>query len=269
MRLIHRIFVSKSAARLKDLETLGVAQRIDPEALDKNVIAFQIEEDDQSWPDVRTWCQSHGTTDTVETEFSDREIGEARWLDLVPDWHHGYPQPRDDCFGFLTATYDLTDSCQKCGAGKRQKAPFQMKAEPKWGRRGVLQLNWVFDEYFVTPEVWRSICQPRGIRSRAVLNRRLEELKTVVQLVVEEEVHVATAGLAGEKCTACGRFKYLPVTKGPSPRPITEPDGHMAKSIEYFGSGASASKLVLVSQDLARALRAKGIRGASVRPAAG
>ena len=40
------------------------------------------------------------------------------------------------------------------------------------------------------------------------------------------------------------------------------------RTAEYFGSGAQADQRVLISQDLARALTAGGVRGAELKPVA-
>jgi len=138
-----------------------------------------------------------------------------------------------------------------------------MTGEPRWGRRGIMQLNWVFDEYFVRPDVWTAVFEPLGIACRPVTNRRGIELQTVVQLVVEEEVPLQPAGLPAETCGTCGRVKYLPVTRGPLPPLRTDPAAPMAKTREYFGSGARAFHKVLVSRPVARSLRDRGVRGAS------
>jgi hypothetical protein len=116
-----------------------------------------IDEASDAWPAVRDWLTRHRAVDFVTTKFSSSEIAEAAWLELQPEWHHGYPQPNEGEFGYRRATYDSSDWCDECWMGLKQNAPFQMKGEPKWGRRGILQLNWVFDEYFVTPEVWSSV----------------------------------------------------------------------------------------------------------------
>ena len=65
-----------------------------------------------------------------------------------------------------------------------------MKGEPRWGRRSVLQLNWVFDEYSATPEVWNAVFRPIGVESMPVLGRRGKVLTTVVQMVIDERVPV-------------------------------------------------------------------------------
>ncbi|WP_155826377.1 hypothetical protein [Leptospira alstonii] len=147
----------------------------------------------------------------------------------------------------------------------KQKLPFQMKKEPKWGRNGILQLNWIFDEYFTTPEIWMSVFQPIGIACRPVIDRKGVELKTVVQLVVKEEVGIVTTFLR-EKCSSCGRMKFLPVTRGPFPPLEERPLASMVKTKEYFGSGGSAHRSVLISQQLTQILRLQKVQGAAVKP---
>jgi rRNA maturation protein Nop10 len=232
------------------------------------LVSFELDESHESWPKVQRWITARRPVDVVRTQFSKQELASAKWLELMPDWHHGYPQPNEDVFGYREATYDVSEYCPQCGTGLKQKAPFQMKAEPKWGRNGILQLNWIFDEYFVTPAIWAKVFEPHGVGYRQVLSTKGVELKTVMQLIVAEEIDVITEGLPIERCPSCGRVKYVPITRGRFPVLASEPAGHMAKTRQYFGSGASASKRVLISQDLAHALASENVRGASVRPVA-
>jgi hypothetical protein len=124
----------------------------------------------------------------------------------------------------------------------------------------------VSDELFVTPEVWSNIFNPAGITFRPLTNAKGAELRTVVQLMVDEHVGVVTHGLAAERCAKCGRVKYAPITRGFFPALTSEPRSTMAKTQEYFGSGAAAHRRVLVSRELTRALVAAKIRGASLWP---
>ena len=260
MQIIHRISLASSGEIREELARLGVV------VADHGFVSFEIDEADETWPGLRDWIPRRRAVDIARTKFSKKELGEARWLELVPSWHWGYPQPDEGEFGYRRATYDLAEWCPECGLGLRQKAPFQMKGEPKWGKKGILQLNWVFDEYFATPEVWSSAFEPHGVGRRSVLKNDGSELKTVVQLVIEEEVGVVTSSLVAERCGKCSRTRYLPATRGRFPALIREPTRAIARTSEYFGSGAQASRRVMVSQDLARTLDAKGIRGASFRP---
>jgi hypothetical protein len=263
MQIIHRISIYSTPEIRRELATMGIVVGA------SGLVSFEIDETYESWPALQSWIARRDAFDLISTKFSKKEIAEARWLALEPDWQHGYPQPGEDHFGYRDATYDVADFCEKCGIGLKQKAPFQMKSEPRWGRRGILQLHWIHDEFFVTPEVWSTVFRPHGIGCRPVLNTKGAELKTVVQLVVqEEEVGVKTEELEAEHCPLCGRLKFLHITRGPFPPLVTEPSSHMAKTREYFGSGGAADRKILVSQDVARALETAKIRGASMRPVA-
>ena len=199
MQIIHRISIASTPEIRSELAGMGVVVG------SNGLVSFELDERHEAWAEVQGWIARRSPVDVVTTKFSKQEIDEARWLTMVPDWHHGYPQPDELDFGYRRATYDLTNYCERCGVGLRQKAPFQMKGEPKWGKRGILQLNWVFDEYFVTPEVWASVFRLHGIECRPVLNTKGDELKTVVQLVAQDEVGIATDGLPTEEvvCSKC------------------------------------------------------------------
>jgi hypothetical protein len=264
MKFIHRIAFRASALQRRELEDLDIKvpqQMMMPGGGDP-LIAFDIDERHPSWPTLRTrlrqWDVSEGL---VRTDFSSKEIEAAQWLGLAA-WHHGYPQPDELDFGYRNVTYDRTDWCEQCGIGLRQKAPFQMKGEPKWGKNGILQLNWVFDELFVTPRVWANVFKAYGVGFRSVTNTKGAELKTIVQLKIEDEVGIVADGLPiDRRCNKCDRVKYLPVARGPLPALVSKPARAMVKTREHFGSGASADKCVLISQDLARALAAHEVRG--------
>lgn len=258
MRVVHRISVASSGSVAASLSELGVR------VASAGLVSFEVAESDPSWAAVEAWARSHGAVDVPTTQFSAGELEAASWLELVADWHHGYPQPEKD-FGYLRVTFD--GACPVCGVGRRQVGAFQLKGEPKWGRRNVLQLNWVFDEFFVTPELWSSVFEPIGVAARPVVDRKGSLLQAVVQLVVEAEVDVETDGLARQVCDACGQAKFAAPTRGFSPEP-RDLGGSvpMARSRQWFGSGARAFREVLVSQELRRSLAATGLSGASFRP---
>jgi hypothetical protein len=260
VQIIHRISISSSPEIRGELATMGIVVGAG------GLVSFEVDEAHEAWSALQPWIVRRRAVDIVSTKFSKKELADARWLALEPSWHHGYPQPDEGHFGYRETTYEVADFCEQCGLGLKQKAPFQMKSEPKWGRNGILQLHWVFDEFFVTPEVWSTVFNPNGVGYRPVLDVKGTELKTVVQLVVPEAVSVGVEGLDAERCTRCGRVKSLPVTRGAFPFLANEPSVRMAKTREYFGSGAAAYRGVLVSQDVARALAAEKVRGASVRP---
>jgi hypothetical protein len=128
----------------------------------------------------------------------------------------------------------------------------------------VLQLNWVFDEYFVTPALFRRVFEPAGVPAREVLDARgARTLSSVVQLVVPDEVDIADAGVPSE-CSRCGRAKFLPHVRGPFPRVLADGTVPLVRTRAWFGSGASAHHVVLATAALARTL--KGVRGVTLKP---
>jgi hypothetical protein len=267
MRIVHRISESATPEIRRELADMGIVATPSGNGL-VSILTFEVDETADSWPALREWVKKRRAVDIVSTKFSPEELADASWLQLLSEWHWGYPQPNEDVFGYREATCDLTEYCPQCGIGLKQKAPFQMKAEPKWGKNGILQLNWVFDEYFVTPEVWGKVFEPYRVGCRPVLNTSGAELKTVVQLVVEELVGVDESGLIKTKCAECDRIKYEPVTRGRFPPLAKVPANAIAKSREYFGSGASAHRAVVLSRDLAGALWTAKVRGVAFKPAA-
>ena len=245
----------------KAFQEAGVELQIHDNNLTK-IAVCDVAEDDPQWESVRHLLKKYETVDIPFTKFTDSELSNAKHLAMAPSWHHGYPQPEDD-FGYMQLTYDLRDYCEHCGIGAKQISPFQMKKSPNWGRRSILQMNWLFDEYFVKPEVWNAVFQPLGINCRRVLLHRTgQELESVLQLDIPQLVPLQMDSKAYEyeRCMFCDRKKYKHVTGFfPSPQATDFP---LFKSVQYFGSGASASRAVLVSKALYRRIKDAALKGA-------
>jgi hypothetical protein len=181
-------------------------------------------------------------------------------LVMSPSWHWGYPQPQDP-EGYLRATYDLTEYCP-CGIGARQIAPFRIKRAPTWGRRSILQLNWVFDEFFVKPETWEAVFRPFGIGQReVVLHAGGTAVDNVVQLAITCEVDADVSGIPSKPCPygRCEARKYF-VGCGermPGPAQVEAP---IMRSRQYFGD--AAFHLVYVSMELYSRIHAAQLKGA-------
>jgi hypothetical protein len=232
------------------------------------LVAFDVVESDPQWPEWHEWINRRRPSDIVQTRFSGEEIGQAEHLAIRADGQIGYPQPHEADFGYLEATYDLSEYCESCGVGKLQKAPFQMKREPKWGHRGILQLNWVFDEFFVQVGEPASVFQAVGVEVRPVADRSLSELATVMQLNIAETIPIDARDLDGQSCPKCSRIKYLPVVRGMTPALLDRPTARMFKSVEWFGSGASAWRETIITQEVRAALDRSGIQGLAFIPVA-
>ena len=197
----------------------------------------------------------------VTTEFSSAELRTAKYLHVGATSHRGYPQPEDD-FAYKRITYDALDYCKHCGVGGRQVAPFRLRQAPQWGSKLIFQLNWVFDEFFVRPDVWSAIFEPLGIPCRSVVqNKTGAVLDSVVQLDITELVDLELDGCEYEICSHCSRKKYLPFVRGYYPKPLQEIKGAAFKSNQWFGSGASAHKAVRISNELCRKITTSKLKG--------
>lgn len=258
MKIIHRISINGDERQMREFHSAGVDLRVGSST-------FVIAEHDPRWPDIAELVQKHGALDFVSTNFSAAERSRSEYLSMDPTWHHGYPQPSDDR-SYLQETYDLSHYCASCGIGKRQVKPFRLKKAPSWGKKAILQLNWVFDEYFVVPDVWEAVFAPFDVGSRpAVLDKTGAVLNSVLQLDIPSSCELALEGRPLEVCADCGREKYLPISRGffPAPDSSGEP---IFKSRQYFGSGGSAFQAVLVSNALYQKLRDAKVRGVEFAP---
>ena len=145
-----------------------------------------------------------------------------------------------------------------------------MKGEPKWGKKHVLQLNWIFDEFFVLPDVWESTFEPFDVGCTPVVDHRTgKELQTVVQLDIKTTAASTlqlTEDQPCELCTRCGRKKYLPISKGLFPSLAETATDHIQKTQEYFGSGASAWKAIVVSSNLFQRITERKLKGVELIP---
>src|SRR6185312_8763815 len=128
---------------------LGIRLERGPEGLPGTSIAsFEISENEPHWRDTQFLAEKFKITEFVRTEFSDYELANTSALCVLASTQRGYPQP-SKTMGYLDTTYDLSEYCTDCGIGLRQIHPFRIKINTALGR-SLLQLNWVFDELFVS-----------------------------------------------------------------------------------------------------------------------
>lgn len=263
MKIVHRISGNVTVMMKETLRSMGFD-------VDTGLSTLEVEESDARWDTIKNYASEWGFVDITSTDFTIDELKHADWLKMGPAWHHGYPQPEDD-FGYLERTYDLSRYCSKCGIEKKQRSPFRFKREPRWGKRHILQLNWVFDEFFVLPEVWESVFKPLDVPSSPVIDDRSgRELENVVQLNVRAIAEAAT-GLVNhpsEVCASCTARKHSPFVRDFFPAPTSYPDRHMFKTREYFGAGASAFRCVIVSSALWGEFCKNKLQGAEFVPLA-
>jgi hypothetical protein len=238
--------------------------------LDTGFSVFEVEESDPLWNRLQELLRERKDYGFVITKFTKEELERAELLTLEPSWHWSYPQPEKD-FAYVNITYDTADYCPKCGMGKKQKAPFRVLRQPGWSnKRNILQLNWVFDEYFVTKKAYNELFEPLGIGKWEVIKHRDRSvLDDMVQLRVDT---IARAPLnldvvPSEVCDQCKRRKFEPVMRGPFPSFNGYPgEAIIMKSQEYFGSGGDGGQEIIISRELYSKMVEYGIKGVDYRP---
>ena len=237
------------------------------------LVSFDVYEDQDVWVYVEPLISKYKMVDLESCEFSKKEIFSAERLYLWSRWYWDYPKPDIDG-GYKSITYELGRDCSQCGVGKVQHAPFRVKGEPNWGARHVLRLYWIYDELFVKPEVYEKLSQAgiQGVEIEHVINHENgSELKTLKQIKIDTTLK---SGFTTEpsttvlKCNKCGKVKYLASTR--EPRAFQKdtftnaPD--FVKSDEYFGDGASANRLIIVSHRVFEVFEKEKWKGAVFEP---
>ena len=252
MRIFRHIAFWVTEREQKELSKLGIDLKIGFES-------FDIAKTDPRWDNVQSVLANLDLVGQSFTEFSKADLKNAKFLKMIATSLTGYPQPEDP-LGYLQATYDLSGYCKECGVGKVQNAPFRLKRTPVFAKKDILQLNWVFDQFFVTPSAWERVFRPFGIQSRPVLLASGTTVDAVVQLDIQSSCSLELDGFEFEICGVCGRRKYAPNYLGYAPKP-TGSNEAIFHSQEDFGSGASAFKLVLVSDKFYKHVLDVGLKG--------
>lgn len=212
---------------------------------------------------------------------------------VVAQGRHGYPQPED---GFDKATY--TDCRLRCGIHGSQIVPFRLKRSLRVEHSGFLQLNWVFDAFFIQQDVASDLAAAgfSGISFGPVLDHRSGvELGNRVQLVISTIIACAeTSQLPAVTCRPgneearfallAGRKRYTPETpycgtvnhhqpkspavdRGALEKTPAAPD--LFQTAEWFGSGGEAHRLTLCRERFAELVRQRGWRGIEFRTVKG
>jgi hypothetical protein len=266
MKIIHHFGVKISQEEdVEAFSAIGIQLDRGPANLPGSRIAsFEIAEDDPRWFEAKRLAENCKITDFARTEFSDAELESADVHCIVASGHKGYPEPSDN-MGYLGVTYDQSEHCSRCGIGLRQVQPFRIAFDPILKQK-VLQLNWIFDEFFVSREVWAQIFEPLGIGFWSVLSSKTGEiLDSVVQLQVSERADLEFEPEDSYRCPECGLTKFPLSLRGLAPRPRSIPAA-IFRSTEFFGSGANAFNRVFVSWSVFKAIQRSGLRGMRFYP---
>jgi len=242
MKILHQIggnWTESQTKIFKELE-IQVDTGVNSIVVEENNLYYKIK------PLVHKW----GFSDIRYPEFTKKELKESLLSAKSNSHIHGYPMP-DLNFEYLSLTYDLTNYCEICGIGKKQKDAFRLKNVPKEGKKRFFGINWVFDEYFVELDLYNEIFKPLNIKYREILQYKNEKpFDTHVQLILPEtSEELDLKDYPTESCSKCGRVKYQPMPQGFYPRykSIIAP---LFKSKDYFGTGSEARKRVFLTKEL-------------------
>lgn len=200
--------------------------------------------------------------------------------------NHGYPQPEN---GYREVVY--TDFCPRCGIHGSQIAPFRLARYKRAQHSSFLQLNWVFDTFFVHPDVAGALVKA-GITGvtfgPAFDGRTSSESNDRVQLLTsaiigcaetsrlpsvtcrpdnEESRTVITTGTKNypSETPYCGRTKYYRPTLLAANVGVLGDAPDLFQTAEWFGAGGRAFRLTLASQRFVELARKRGWRGLEFR----
>lgn len=300
MKINHRITARHDNPFWSEIDRLGIDyEHGDP----NNVLGFAISvlnvtEDQPQWPEIeRLVAKCDLGHHLVTNIFTKAEMNLGEWFILSARGHHGYPQPEDD-FSYIEATYDISNYCRHCGIGGKQNNPFRLRTEPKARHSQFVQLNWVFDEFFVRCEAREGLLAsgltgidfvPAILHTKSLQYTEVEQLRVLSQLppaLDSSGLQTVTCKEHNEEWESikrrfpkyqdaslnenpfCGRVKYHLMHRGQMRFERTAfhdvPD--VVKSHEWFGSGANAFQLVLVSQRFRQVVEKAKWRGVEFEP---
>lgn len=248
-----------SKAMIKELKELGMVFKKD----EYKVIEFNDDDTDSEL--LKKIFKQYNIDLERRSIFSDKDKLDSQYLRLQATWHFGYPQPEDN---YLVYSYDLSNYCNECGIGKKQIKSLRFSKEPKWGQRHFLQLNWIFDEYFVPPLVYSNIFKSLNVNSKEVINHKKNiPFENVCQLEIPTvESNLIIDNCDFEICKKCSRKKYKPILVGSYPALKNHTNLNIFKTREFFGSGARAFNLVYINNHFYKELVSKNVNGLNFIP---
>ena len=210
------------------------------------------------------------------------------------DYYHistgqfGYPQPENS---YRTSTYSTDEGCPTCEIGKVQSNPFRFRGEPKPTKNHITGLNWVFDEIFVR-QVVKAIFEQEGLSGISfnvpVDHKSDQPIPEFYQLSIQTVLppSLLNENLGIEICEYPKDEKTIKFLKANGSRLVEGPfcgnkkfnfpQGQtltfkkeafadapdFVRTYEWFGSGGSASRPILVSENVKNIIEQKMFKGA-------
>jgi hypothetical protein len=293
MRICHRYYTSdsysntiKSIRVILDQYNISYKYKEDPNSVIptfKYSIEFYLYEDNPNFVILKKEIDKFEITPQTTTIYEKSDFEIAEWF-VVSTGQYQYPQPEDY---YLERTFDLENYCNLCGIGQIQNAPFRLKTEPKQHNNQFWGLYWEYFAIFVRQET-KNILEKekiKGIRfSNPVLNKKNTEINNFYQLHIDNILNegfdyyntkTITCKINNEeRCNndpdlkCCGRIKFHHPKIGGYlfDKAIFNPELDIVQSYEYFGSGASADRLQIVSKRFKQLVDKNKLKGLSFEP---
>jgi len=219
--------------------------------------------------------------------FSNDDLDNSDYLDMDARRLLGYPEPdsceRDevdsfeypfDIYPYYKDVFSVIDTDPDYGMLKgEQIGSYQLKGEPKWGKAVIGSYHFIYDTFFVTPNIYNLIFKPLGIECRPVINYRTKGiLQNVLQLVSQ--------GVAKSKLNLTEDYvdevivikkwnleKYMLKPDETRPNFLSEPgDYDFFSTQEYFGAGGITQRLSIISNRLYKILKKNKIKNLLFTP---
>lgn len=251
----------------------------------KYQIEFYLYEDNPKFENLKKEVSKFLKPQVIGTEYEKTDIKNAEWF-IVNAGEYQYPQPEDD-FGYLKTTFNTENYCEKCGIGKLQNAPYRLRTIPKQHNNQFWGLHWEFEAIFVRQET-KNILEKENIKaihfSNPVLNKKNIPIEDFYQLqigiILEKgfdnyNAQTITCKIDNEEnwntnnnLKYCGKIKFHHPRIGGYlfDKNIFNPNFDIVESSEYFGSGASASRLQIVSKRVKNLVEQNKLKGLSFIP---
>ena len=249
----------------------------------KHQIEFYLNEDNPNFAILKREIDKFGIEPQSGTIYEKSDIEKAEWF-IASTGQYQYPQPEDD---YLEKTFDLESYCNLCGIGRVQNAPFRLKTEPKQHNNQFWGLHWEYFAVFVRQET-KSILEKEKIKginfSKPVLNKKNIEIEGFYQMHIDiildkgfDSYNTKTITCKfdnEENCNTDINLKYCGRIKFHHPRIggylfdkfIFNTDFDIVQSNEYFGSGASANRIQIVSKRFKELVEKNKLKGLSFTP---
>lgn len=241
MRIVH--FIARRWSKFQQSE---LAKRNIYVEADK---ISNIQVDSATFELIKDIALKDGAVYGFGAEFTKSEINDANYAALIGLRTCGYPQP-DDTFDFFDEVYKGPQRCQVCGIiPGPQTDPFRIKSDKI--KYNAFQLEWIYDEIFVEREFYLTHLQEFVGSKPVVIHRSGKESTRFVQLdLPEADYNFDMSGMEFIACKACQRKKYSPSFQDFLPQLPRDPETHIFQTREFFGTGAQAFRLIIMSQKI-------------------